>query len=90
MPGASRTKVLGLAQVEDDNDPLTHEALALLARWPKEESMRIYHRAKATKSTDLVLYFQALTCDPENELAAHEARQILSSRKWQKARHPLR
>ena len=67
-----------------EHNPQNEEAryaLEILVTWPKKESMRLYNEAKGRKSTSLIQYYKALTCDPNNVLAAREVQRILAARK---------
>lgn len=75
---------LEAARTHDPDNEGIKAALVALDTWPKEESMRIYRDAKRRKSTELTDYYQAMTCDPSNALAAGEAQRILSERERMK------
>lgn len=75
---------LEAARTHDPGNEGVRAALIALDTWPKKESMRIYNDAKRRKSTELTDYYRAMTCDPDNELAAGEIQHILSEQERMK------
>ena len=75
------SKFFRYALEHDPSNQETLEAIALVATWPKQESIRIYVATRASDPMNLSEYMRALTCDPDNALAAREVQRILAARK---------
>jgi hypothetical protein len=71
---------LSYARRHDPANPEFVIAETQFEEWRKSESLRVFGRARAWRSTDLSEYYYALSCDPDNAEIAKEIAVILSDR----------